>query len=96
VKEDEMSDMRDPYGRQGRPGIDPYTSHDSGGPGWGWIAGIAAVALIVAFFAFGSNTFRTAQVTSDPPAAAQRAPLPGSGPNTIVPPTQPQPAPKQP
>jgi hypothetical protein len=93
-----MSDMRDPYEPYGRPITDPRATHtyERGGPGWGWIAGIVAVALIVAFFAFGSNGWRTAEVTSGPPPAAQHSPLPGSGPSTNVPPAQKQPTPNRP
>ncbi len=91
-----MSDMRDPYGQ--RPLSDPYARDPAadGGPTWGWIVGIVVVALIVGFFAFGSNGWRTAESTNPPSATAPRtAPAPGTSP-TMTPPAAPTPAPAAP
>jgi hypothetical protein len=87
-----MSDYRDPYGMDNRPRNDLY-GYEGASPGWGWLAGIVVVALIIAFFAFGSDSYRTAELTPPPPTAAQHAPPPGS--TTIVPPAQ-QPMPTRP
>jgi hypothetical protein len=91
-KEETMSDFRDPYGLDNRPRNDPY-GYEGASPGWGWLAGIVVVALIVAFFAFSSDGWRTAELTLPPPTAAQHAQPPGS--TTIVPPAQ-QPMPTRP
>ncbi len=91
-----MSDMRDPYGN--RPMADPYLRDPAigGGPTWGWIVGIVVVALVVAFFAFGSNGWRTAESTdiAKPPVttAPRTAPGPGASP-MMVPPAERAPAP---
>ncbi len=75
-----MSDYRDPqYRDPNLPGYrDPEVVRSSdqwwSATTWGWIAGIAVVALVLVF-AFGGNE-RTATDTTNPPATTGQRTLP--------------------
>src|SRR3954452_10221178 len=98
-----MTDFRDPnYRDPARPGYrDPDMPVESGswsGATWGWIAGIALVALVLIFaFSGGRDANQTAPDSSTPPTTpGQRsAPpaAPSTGMSTDAPSSRPAPAP---
>jgi hypothetical protein len=100
-----MTDYRDPNYRDPiRPEYrDPDLAADSGGSWsgatWGWIAGIALVALVLIFaFSSGRDADRVARDSNVPPATTgQRSapPAPSTSMNTDAPSTN-RPAPSAP
>jgi hypothetical protein len=102
-----MTDYRDPnYRDPARPGYRddpnlPVESQSWSGATWGWIAGIAVVALVLIFaFSGGRDVNRTAIDTSAPPSTTgQRTTpaLPSGGMNNDAPAmNRPAPAPDTP
>jgi hypothetical protein len=83
-----MTDYRDPNYREPVRGEyrDPAVPADSGSwssATWGWIAGLAVLALVL-IFVFSGDTNRTASDTTTPPATTT-----GQGGSRMAPPADP-------
>jgi hypothetical protein len=87
-QEEPMTDFRDPnYRDPARPGYrDPDMPAESGswsGATWGWIAGIALVALVLIFaFSSGRDGDRLARDSNAPPATTGQRSTPPAAPST--------------
>jgi hypothetical protein len=83
-----MTDFRDPnYRDPARPGYrDPDMPVESGswsGATWGWIAGIALVALVLIFaFSSGRDGDRVARDSNAPPTTTGQRSTPPAAPST--------------